>query len=84
MVPLPLHLDCGDIEIEAGQCMAQRFALCSDQEPLDLLCKRVAILHRLMRCATLLQEILEVIHGVGLTGQEVTVLQCLPRGSPLA
>jgi hypothetical protein len=34
MVPLPFHLDRGHIEIEAGQFVAQRFALCSDKEPM--------------------------------------------------
>ena len=84
MVPLPVDLDHGDIEIKAGQFLAQRFALGGDKEPMQLLFKSVEILHRLVRFATLTQKVMELIHGVGVTGQEVTVLQCLHGGSPLA
>jgi len=84
MVPLPVDLDHWDIEIKAGQFLAQRFALGGDKEPMQFLCKSVEMLHRLVRCATLTQKGMELIHGVGVTGQEVTVLQCLHGGSPLA
>jgi len=84
MVPLPVDLDRGDIKVEAGQFVAQRFALGGDKEPMQLLCKSVEILHGLVRVATLPQKILELIHGVGISGQEVTVLQCLHGDSPLA
>jgi hypothetical protein len=84
MVPLPIDVNHWDIEIEAGQFLAQRFALGGDKEPMQLLFKSVEILHRLVRFATLTQKVMELIHGVGVTGQEVTVLQCLHGGSPLA
>ena len=53
-------------------------------EPMQLLCKRVEIRHGLMCFATLTQKVVEWIHGVGIAGQEVTVLQCWHGGSPLA
>ena len=33
--------------------------------------------------STLTQKVLELIHGMGITGQEVTALQCLHGDSPL-
>src|SRR5574341_232505 len=84
MVTLPFHLDRWYIEIEAGEFVAQGFALCRDKEPMQLLFKRVKILDGLVRFATLTEKVLELIHGVGITRQEVTVLQCLHGGSPLA
>ena len=44
MVPLPVHLEHGDIEIKAGQFLAERFALGSDKAPMQLLFKGVEIL----------------------------------------
>jgi hypothetical protein len=64
--------------------LAQRFALCGHKEPLQVLFKRIEVYDGLMRFATLLQKILELIHGMGITEQEVMTLQCLHRGSPLA
>jgi hypothetical protein len=84
MIPLPVDLNGGDIEIEARQFVAQRFALCSDKEPMEFLCKRVESLHGLVRFATLTQQVLQLVHGVGISGQEVTGLQCLHGDSPLA
>ena len=84
MVALPVDLDCGDIQVEAGQCVAQRFALGGDKELMQLLFKHVEILDGLMCGATLVQKVLQLRHSVGLTGQAGTVLQCLQRGSPLA
>jgi hypothetical protein len=84
LAPLPVDLDHGDIKVEAGQFLAQCFALGGDKEPMQLLCKSLEILHGFVRFATLTQKILELVHGVGIAGQEVTVLQCLPRDSPLA
>jgi len=83
MATLPFHLDRRHIEIEAGQFVAQRFTLCRDKEPMQLLCKSLKLLDGLVRCAPLPQKVLELVHGVGITGQEVTVLQCLHGGSPL-
>ena len=37
-----------------------------------------------VRFTTLTQQVMQLIHGVGSTGQEGTVLQCLHGGSPLA
>ncbi len=36
MVPLPVDLDRGDIKVEAGQFVAQRFALGGDNGRFDL------------------------------------------------
>jgi hypothetical protein len=84
MVALPCDLDGRDIEIETREFVAQRFALCGDKESMQLLFKRGEILHGLASFATLPQKVLELVHGVGITGQQVTVLQCLHGGSPLA
>jgi len=84
MGPLPFHLDRRHIEIAAGQCVAQRFTLCRDKAPMQLLCHSLQILDGLVRGSTRPQNVLELVHGVGITGQEVTVLQGLPGGSPLA
>jgi hypothetical protein len=84
MVPLPVDCNGWDIKSEAGQFVAQRFALCRDKAPMQLLFKRAEVLHGLGRLATLTQKVLEVIHRVGITGQEVTALQCLHGDSPLA
>jgi hypothetical protein len=84
MVPLPVDLDRGDIQVEAGQFVAQRFTLGGDKEPMQLLFKSVEILHRLVRFATLTQKVLKLIHSVRIIGQEGTVLQCLHGGPPLA
>src|SRR5262249_53416778 len=48
---------------------------------MQLLFKSVEILHRLARFAPLAQKRLELIHGVGLTGQERRTLQCLHGAS---
>jgi hypothetical protein len=64
--------------------VAQRFALGDDKEPMQLLFKRVESLHGRVRFATLTQKGMELIQGVGITGQEVIVLQCLHGDSPLA
>jgi hypothetical protein len=84
MAPLSVDLDHGDIKVEAGQFLAQRFALGGDKEPMQLLFKSAEVLHGFVRIATLTQKVLELVHGVGIAGQEVTGLQCLHRGSPLA
>jgi hypothetical protein len=83
MAALPLDLDRWHIEIEASQFMPQRFAFCGDKEPMQLLFKSVEIRHGLTRVSTLTQKSLELIHGVRITGQEFTGLQCLHGGSPL-
>src|SRR5207302_2774119 len=80
---LPVDLDHRPIESETGQCMAQRFALCRDKAPMQLLCKRGESLHGLTRFATLPQQVMELIHGVGITGHAVMALPCLHGGSPL-
>jgi hypothetical protein len=84
MISLSVDLDCGDIQVEASQFVAQRFTLGGDKEPMQLLFKYVEILDGLVCCATLPQKVLQLIHRMGLTGQAGTVLQCLHRGSPLA
>jgi hypothetical protein len=84
MVPLPVDFDHGDIKSEAGQFVAQGFAFGGDTEPMQLLFHSVEILHRRVRFATLTQNLMELIHRAGLTGQAGTVLQCLHGGSPLA
>jgi hypothetical protein len=84
MVTLSFDLDRRHIEIKAGQFSAQRFAFCRDKEPMQLLFKSVESLHGLASFSTLTQKVLELIHSMGITGQEVMALQCLHRGSPLA
>jgi hypothetical protein len=84
MVALPVDLDGRDIAIETRAFVAQRFARCGDKESMQLLCKRGEILHGLASFSTLSQKVLELVHGVGIPGQQVTVLPCLQRGSPLA
>jgi len=84
MVPLSCDLDRRDIEIEAGQLLPQGFTLCRYKEPMQLLFKSVEVCDGLMSVSTLTQKVLELIHGMGITGQEVTALQCLQGGSPLA
>jgi hypothetical protein len=84
MVPLPCDLDRWHIEIKAGQFLAQRFAFCRDKEPMQLLFKSLESRNGLASFSTLTQKVLELIHGVGITGQEVMVLQCLHGGFPLA
>jgi hypothetical protein len=64
--------------------MAQRFALGGDKEPMQLLFKRVESFHGRLRFATLTQKGMQLIHSVGITGQEGIVLQCWHGGSPLA
>ena len=83
MAALPLDLDRRDIKIEAGQCATERFTLGGDKEPMQLLFKRVEIRHGRARFSTLTQKVMELIHGVRITGQEITGLQCLHEGSPL-
>src|SRR5262245_47786058 len=51
---------------------------------MQLLFKSAEILHGLVCFATLTQKVMELVHGMGISGQEVTVLQCLHRGFPLA
>src|SRR5262249_25318927 len=55
-----------------------------DKEPMELLCKRVESRHGLACFATLPQKGMQLIHGVAITGQEITGLPCWHRGSPLA
>jgi len=50
---------------------------------MQLLFKRVEIRHGLARFSTLTQKVMELIHGVRITGQEITGLQCLHGGFPL-
>ena len=82
MGPLSCDLDRRDIEIEAGQRLPQGFALCRDKEPMQLLFKSVEVFDGLMSVSTLTQKVLELIHGMSITGQGVTALQCL-HGAPL-
>jgi hypothetical protein len=49
---------------------------------MQLLLKSMQIFDGLVRFATLTQKGLELIHGVGITGQETMTLQCLHRGIP--
>jgi hypothetical protein len=84
MVPLPVNIKRWHIEIEAGQCVAQRFTLCRNTEPMPLLCKARQLLDGLVHGSTLTQKGLELVHGMRSTGQELLTLQGLPRGSPLA
>src|SRR5258706_11546174 len=83
MAALPFDLDRRDIEIEAGQFVAERFALRRDKVPMQLLFKSMEILNGRTRFSTLTQKVMKLIHGVGLTGHEVIALPCLHRGSPL-
>ena len=83
MATCTVDLDRRHIEIEVGQCATQRFALGGDKVPMQLLCKRGEIRYGLVRFTTLTQKVMQLIHGVGITGQAVAVLQCLQRGSPL-
>jgi len=53
MVTFPVDLDRRHIEIKAGQFLAQRFAFCRDEEPMQLLFKNLESLHGLVRFATL-------------------------------
>jgi hypothetical protein len=83
-IPLPVHFDHWHIHIKACKFLPERFTLGGDKEPMQLLFKRVEILHGLVRVATLPQKGLELIHSVSITGHEVLALPCLHRGSPLA
>jgi hypothetical protein len=83
MVALLVDLKSWDIEIEASEFLAQRLALCCHKEPMQLLFKRLEVYDGFLGFSTLTQKILELIHGIGITGQEVMTLQCLHRGSPL-
>jgi hypothetical protein len=83
MAAFPLDLERWHIEIEAGQFVAQRFALCGDKESMQLLFKSVEIRHGLARFSTLTQKGMELIHSRRITGQEITGLQCLHGASPL-
>jgi hypothetical protein len=56
--------------------VAQGFPLGGDKAPMPLLVHSIERLHRRMRFATLTQEIMELIHRAGRTGQEGPVLQC--------
>jgi hypothetical protein len=84
MVPLSVDVEPRHIEIEAGQCAAQRFTLRRPKEPMELLFKGLQIFDGLVRGALLTQKVLELVHSMGIAGQEVLTLQCLQRGSPLA
>jgi len=84
MVPLTCALDRRDIEIAAGQFLPQGFALCGDKEPMQLLGKSVEVCDGLLSGSTLTPKVLELIHGLGIPGQEGTALQGLHGGSPLA
>src|SRR5215475_12859405 len=84
MVPLPVDVERRHIEIEAGQFVAQRFTLRRHKEPMELLFKGLQIFDGLVCGAPLTQKGLELVHSMGITGQEVMALQCLHRGSPLA
>ena len=84
MVPLPADVERRHIEIKAGQFVAQRFALRRHKEPMEFLLKGLQLFDGLVRGATLTQKVLELVHGMGITGQEVMTLQCLHTGSPLA
>src|SRR5215470_19789713 len=84
MVPLPVDVERRHIEIEAGQFVAQRFTLCRHKEPMEFLFKGLQIFDGLVRGAPLTQKGLELVHSMGITGQEVMTLQGWHRGSPLA
>jgi hypothetical protein len=81
MGPLPVDFNHGDIKIEAGQFVAQRFALCRHKEPMQLLLETMQVFDGLVRFATLTEKVLELIHRGGLIGQKGTALQCLHGGS---
>src|SRR5437879_13737457 len=50
---------------------------------MQLLCKSGEIRNGLASFSTLTQKVMELIHGVGITGHGVIALPCLHRGSPL-
>src|SRR5437870_5676412 len=50
---------------------------------MQLLCKSGETLNGLASFSTLTQKVMELIHGVGITGHGVIALPCLHRGSPL-
>jgi hypothetical protein len=74
MVPLPVDIERRHIKIETGQFVAQRFTLRRDKEPMELLFKGLQIFDGLVRGATLPQKVLELVHGMGITGHEVLTL----------
>jgi hypothetical protein len=84
MTALSGHLKSWHIAIEASPFVSQRFTLRGDTESMELLCKSVEILHRIASLSTLPEKVLELVHGMSVSGQEMTGLQCLHRGSPLA
>jgi hypothetical protein len=84
MVPLPVDVERRHITIAAGSCVAPRFTLRRHQEPMALLCTGRQLCDGLVRGAPLTQKGLELVHSMGITGQEVMTRQGLQRGSPLA
>src|SRR2546423_4324655 len=83
LLAFPCPLDGRHIESKPAACAAQRFALSRHKEPMQLLCKGLKVLDGLGCGATLTQKLLELIHRVRVTGQEVATLQCLHGASPL-
>jgi hypothetical protein len=83
MIALTFHLNGGHIEIKTASCVASCFAFSGHTEPMQFLFKGLKVLNGLGSLATLAQKVLELIHGVRVTGQESTALQCLHGDSPL-
>jgi hypothetical protein len=84
MIALPGDLEGRDIEIEARQVLGPCCARGGDQAPMPLLCTSIEVCDGTMRFSTLTQKTLELVPGVRSTGHEVTALQGLQGGSPLA
>jgi hypothetical protein len=84
MVPLPAAVERRHIEIKAGQFVAQRFTLRRHKEPMEFLFKGLQLFDGLVRGATLTQKVLELVHGMGITGQEVMTLQQFPPMAPIS
>src|SRR5438477_5798307 len=72
VIARPLHLDGRHIEVKTAEFVAQRFTFRRHKEPMQLLFKSLQVLNRLGACSTLTQKVLELIHSVCVTGQEVT------------
>jgi hypothetical protein len=68
----------------SGRTPAPELRRSGDKAPMQLLCTSVAVCDGLVRVSTRTEKVLERLHGVGSTGQEVPALQGLHGGSPLA
>jgi hypothetical protein len=74
MVPLPVDVERRHIKIKTAQFVAQRFPLRRHKEPMEVLFKGLQIFDGLVRGATLTQKVLELVHSLSITGQEVMTL----------